>query len=189
MPFTLFHGLISYIIVSRFTHDKKLRLLAFCAAWLPDLDGLPILFDMHLYNAIHHELFHPPVYGLLLAVPAALVLHHFFKIGRLESFIVFSFSFALHPFTDIFFGFLPIRLFWPVSNQGYANMLSLDWHTNLYLNFVVALVLSLYGWFKLRQFALKTKSRTFPGLFRNSVYELRIVLYGEANAQQPFSFR
>lgn len=178
MPFTLFHALLSYIVVGRFTMDRKLRLLAFCAAWLPDLDGLPILFDVDLYNAIHHELFHPPVYGLLLALPAAIILHHSFKMGRLKSFIVFSFSFMLHPFTDIFLGFIPIKLFWPLSNQGYANILGLEWHTNLYLNAAVALALGLYGWVKLRKFATSTRSSSFPELLKNVIHELRNVLHG-----------
>lgn len=119
MPFTLVHGLVSYFVVCFFTKDKKLRALGFAAGMLPDLDGVPVLFDLELFYRVHHELFHPPIYGILLAVPAAMILGRFFEVNPLKSFAVFAFSFALHPVTDVLFTDWPVRLLWPFSQEEF----------------------------------------------------------------------
>jgi len=118
MPFTLIHGLIAFLIVSFFTKNQKLRLLAFVFGMLPDLDGIGLFFDMNLYYEFHHELFHAPVYGIILGIIFALILDKFFKLDKIKVFAVVSFSFISHSVVDVFFTAWPVRLFWPFYSQN-----------------------------------------------------------------------
>ncbi len=131
MPFTLIHGLLSYFLVCFFTKDKRLRFLGFAAGTLPDLDGIPILFDMELFYAIHHELFHPPIYGIILAIPVALVLGHFFKMDKVKTFAVFAASFILHPLTDVLFTNWPVKLLWPFSEEQFLYPIFIEYNAHL----------------------------------------------------------
>ncbi|MFH1588529.1 MAG: metal-dependent hydrolase [Candidatus Diapherotrites archaeon] len=118
--FTLFHGLIPYFTASALTKDKRIWLITFIAGMLPDLDGLPIFFDMNLYYQIHHELFHAPIYGLILGILIALILGKYFKLNKLNSFLAFAGGFALHGLTDVLFTYWPVKLLWPLSNEQFS---------------------------------------------------------------------
>lgn len=120
MPFTIIHGLISYFAVCLFSKDKRLRLLAFVAGMLPDLDVLSILFGMDYYHQFHRALFHPLIYAIVLAIPISFALNKFFKIPRIKSFIVIAVAFALHIATDLLFTSWPIRVLWPFSQQQFT---------------------------------------------------------------------
>ena len=120
MAFTLIHGLISFLIVSRFTKNKGLRKLAFIAGMLPDLDGIPLLFDLSLYYQIHHEWFHQPIYGIILGIPIALILNKYFKLDKTKVFLVFAFSFIFHSITDLVTTSWPVKMFWPFSQEMHA---------------------------------------------------------------------
>lgn len=120
MPFTLFHGLIPYFIASFFTKNKKYWLLAFAGGIMPDLDGIPILFDLDLYYKIHHEFFHPPIFGVALALPAAFFSNRFLGLKKFSSAIAFALGFVLHSITDVLFTDWPVKLLWPLSSQQFS---------------------------------------------------------------------
>jgi len=120
MPFTIIHGLISYFAVCLFARDKRLRLLAFAAGMLPDLDALGILFGMDYYYQFHRTLFHPLIYAIVFAVPISFALSRFFKISKIKSFAVVAASFALHIAVDLLFTGWPIRVLWPFSRQQFT---------------------------------------------------------------------
>ncbi|PIN98376.1 MAG: hypothetical protein COT90_04495 [Candidatus Diapherotrites archaeon CG10_big_fil_rev_8_21_14_0_10_31_34] len=120
MAFTLIHGLISFLIVSRFTKNEKLRLIAFIAGMLPDLDGIALFWDINLYYEFHHELFHAPVYGIIFGAIFALILNKYFKLDKIKVFLVFSFSFIFHSITDLFTTFWPVKMFWPFSSEQFV---------------------------------------------------------------------
>ena len=120
MPFTIIHGLISYFAVCLFSRDKRLRLLAFAAGILPDLDALGILFGMDYYYQFHRTLFHPLLYAIVFAIPISFALNKFLKIPKIKSFIVIAVAFALHIATDLLFTSWPIRVFWPFSQQQFT---------------------------------------------------------------------
>lgn len=129
MPFTLIHGLIAFLFVSFFSKNEKLRFLAFVFGMLPDLDGIGLFFDMNLYFEFHHELFHAPVYGLILGIIFALLLSKRFDLDKTKSFAVVFFSFALHSVTDVFFTFWPVKLLWPFSSHqfSYPFLIEFNW--------------------------------------------------------------
>ena len=157
MPFTLVHGLIPYFIVCLFTKSKKLRFLAFVAGMLPDLDGLPILFDVDLYYSVHHELFHEPIYGLLLAIPVAVILAKYFNIGGKKSFLVFSGSFILHSITDVLFTNWPVKLLWPFFGKGFSCPFLMDLNFGLAVLVYFAVVLQFFMYF----YSKRQKKRSF----------------------------
>ncbi len=132
MPFTLVHGVISFFVLSFFTKDRRLWLLAFIAGMLPDIDGFPILWDMELFYAIHHELLHPLIYGIVLGIPAALLLNYFFKIDKAKSLLVFATAFMLHPVFDVFFTNWPVKLFWPLYNEQFSYPFFIDYNLLLW---------------------------------------------------------
>ena len=140
MPFTLAHGLISYFIVCAFTKNKNYKMLAFVSGMLPDLDGIPILYDMDLYYKIHHELFHPPIYGILLAVPGAIILNKYFQMNKTKAFLVFAASFILHPITDVLFTNWPVKLLWPFSQEQYSYPIFIEYNILLVLFMLFLLI-------------------------------------------------
>jgi len=87
---------------------------------MPDLDGLPILFDAKLYYAIHHELLHPLIYALLLGVLLAFLLKRLAQMDFGKTFAVFAAGYALHPLAGVVFTNWPVRLFWPLSQEQYS---------------------------------------------------------------------
>ena len=143
MPFTLIHGLISYFFAVSITKDKRLWVLGFIAGVLPDLDGLPILFDLDLFYAIHHELFHEPIYGILLAIPIALILKRKFAINEKMAFTVFSIGLILHPITDVLFTNWPVKLLWPLSNEQFSFQTLINYSTILSIGLVILFILQI----------------------------------------------
>jgi len=139
MAFTLIHELISFLIVSRFTKNEKLRGLAFIAGMLPDLDGLPLLFDLSLYYQIHHELFHAPIYGIIFGIIFALILNKYLKMDKLKTFLVFGFSFIFHSVIDLFTTSWPVKMLWPFSSEQFAFAFLEEFNLWIYL-IVFALV-------------------------------------------------
>ena len=118
MPFTLFHGIIGYLSAIPFTKDPKIRFLAFAAGILPDLDGLPVLYNNELYHQIHHAWFHPPIYGIffgLLFVTLAFLYYKKYNLPfqYLKTFGIFFLAFSLHPLTDIISSNWAINIFYP----------------------------------------------------------------------------
>lgn len=97
-----------------------MRLLAFAAGILPDLDALGILFGMDYYYQFHRTLFHPLIYAIVFAIPISFALNKFLKIPKIKSFIVIAASFALHIATDLLFTGWPIRVLWPFSQQQFT---------------------------------------------------------------------
>lgn len=140
MPFTLVHGLVAYFIVLPFTKSRKLRLLAFAAGMLPDLDGVPLLFDMNLYYQLHHELLHAPIYGVLLAIPVALLLSKYFGMSRNKTALVFASAFMAHSITDVFFTNWPVKILWPISAQQFSYPIFISYNWFLALAVVIALI-------------------------------------------------
>jgi len=140
MPFTIVHGLISYFAVCKLTKDGRLRALAFVAGMLPDLDGIPLLFDMNLYRVLHRELFHQPIYGLILGIPIALIFGKYYGMDRKKTFAVFSGSFILHSVTDVLFTDWPVKLLWPFSQQQFVIPVFYDYNWLLALGLAAILV-------------------------------------------------
>lgn len=128
MPFTLIHGLISFLVVALFTKDRRLLCLAFIAGVMPDLDGIPVLFDLGLFYAIHHELLHPLIYSLLFAPPAAFIMRWLFQIPKIKSFAVFALSYALHPLADVLFTNWPVKLLWPFSSEQFSYPMFIEYN-------------------------------------------------------------
>ena len=122
------------------TRDKRLWALAFVAGMLPDLDGIPILFDMDLYYAIHHELFHPPIYGILLGIIAAFALYRFFRMPKLPTFFAVAAGFILHPVFDIFFTNWGVKMLWPFSDEKhlFSYFIGYNWALVLAIPLMVA---------------------------------------------------
>ena len=114
--------------------------MGFAAGMLPDLDGIPLLFDLALYYRVHHELFHPPIYGIILALPAALILGKYFKMNRFHTFLVFSASFILHPLADVLFTNWPVKLLWPFSSEQFIYPVFIGYNLHL-AAFAMALLL------------------------------------------------
>lgn len=158
MPFTIFHGLIPYFLASTFTENKKLRILAFIAGMLPDLDGTPVLFDRELYYQIHHELFHAPIYGALLGIPVALILEKYFGMEKKKSFLVFAVSFALHPITDVFFTNWPVKLLWPFSQEQFSNPLFMNYNVLLAATLSTLLLVQIVFYMKKKLFFQKKRA-------------------------------
>jgi len=140
MPFTGIHGLLALVPAWFLAKNRRLALVAFIAGMLPDLDGLPLFFDMNLYYQVHHELFHAPIYGVLLAVPVALILGKYWKLDRKITAVVFAGSFALHSVTDVFFTSWPVKLFWPLTNQEFSYPILREYNWLLSIAVLVAAV-------------------------------------------------
>ena len=128
MPITPIHGLLSFSLAGFFTKNRNLLLLAFIAGMLPDLDGIGLLFNLSMFYAFHHELLHAPVYGLVFAVPAGLVMRKIFKESFAKSALVFAASFISHPLIDIFFTAWPVKLLWPFSSEQFSCPVLVDYN-------------------------------------------------------------
>lgn len=152
MPNTITHGIISYSLISVFTKNKILRIIAFFGGMFPDLDGLPILFDMNLYYQLHHELLHAPIIGFVIALPIALAINYFYKIKFWKVYLAFSFGYLLHSITDVFFTNWYVKLLLPFSQEKFSYPIFFD------LNFILAIIISIWIFFKV-YFFIKEKKR------------------------------
>ena len=140
MSLTLVHALLPYCIVSLFTKDRKLRLLALVAGAFPDLDGLPIFWDRQLFLDVHREILHMPILGLVFSIPLAFVLEKYYKIAKWKTITVFTGAFVLHSITDVFFTDWPIKLLWPLSMENFSFVLPGVDFLNLVLLGIVGVV-------------------------------------------------
>jgi len=120
MPFTLFHGMLSATAAALFTRYWRLIAIAFLGGCIPDLDGVPILFDLNLYRQLHHVLLHPPVYGLVFGAIVAFALWKMYLMDWKLVLAAFFAGYALHSITDLFFTDWPIRMLWPLSEQQFS---------------------------------------------------------------------
>jgi hypothetical protein len=129
MPFTLIHGLIGYLSAVPFTKNPRIRLLAFGAGMLADLDGLPLLFDHALYLSTHHELFHSPIWGLLFGLLIVTTVYAYYTYRKKtlpywKSLGLFFMAFTLHPLTDALSSDWPMNFLAPIG-QFYVSNISL----------------------------------------------------------------
>lgn len=120
MPFTLAHGLISYLIVRKFSKDINLRRLSFLGGIAPDLDGLPLLWSYELYKKIHHTLLHPPFYGIVFGAICSFAFFLYCKKKKQQfnffsGLLVFFFGFFLHSLFDIFTSSWKINFLFPLG--------------------------------------------------------------------------
>ena len=120
MPSTVTHGLIAGLLVSLIVKEKSYWRLAFITGTLPDLDGIPVLYDYVLFHRVHHELFHPPIYGVILGVLGAYCLSFMYGMRKRSVFLVVAFSFASHSFVDVFFTDWYVKLLWPLSSFKFS---------------------------------------------------------------------
>ncbi|HIH10070.1 MAG TPA: hypothetical protein HA254_05385 [Candidatus Diapherotrites archaeon] len=158
MPFTLFHGLLAFFIVAAFTSDNRLKILALAAGLLPDLDGIAILSDYNLFMALHHELLHPPVYGIIFAAIAAFALHRIAIMDWKQSFAVFAFAYMLHPVTDVILTDWPVKLLWPLSSTQYADIFAISFEMRMAANLLLGGVLLVFSVQELHLFATIAKA-------------------------------
>lgn len=112
--FTLIHALQAYLVAAVFTKDSKLRLFSFIGGLLPDLDGITYLFDKELYYRYHHEILHPPLVGLAVAL-AMLYLYERKTEGRNGAAAFFMLGFLTHVVVDIFTTNWPVNLVAPLG--------------------------------------------------------------------------
>jgi len=112
--FTLIHALQAYLIAAVFTKDSKLRLVSFIGGLLPDLDGIAYLFNTGLYYKYHHEILHPPLAGLAVAL-AILYLYEKKSEDRKGIAAFFMLGFLVHVVGDIFTTNWPINLVAPLG--------------------------------------------------------------------------
>jgi hypothetical protein len=62
------HLLIAWLIANAFPLDLRARRLCLIAGVIPDIDGIPILFDDDLFQAVHHTFGHTLLFGILLSL-------------------------------------------------------------------------------------------------------------------------
>lgn len=110
--FTLIHALQAYLVAAVFTKDPRLRLFSFVGGLLPDLDGITYLFNQELYYRCHHEILHPPLAGLAVAL-AILYLYEKKSAGRTGSAAFFTLGFFTHIIGDIFSTNWPVNIIAP----------------------------------------------------------------------------
>ena len=144
MPLTPFHGLIPYFLATIFTKEKRYWLVAFIGGVLPDLDGIPILFDLNLFYLIHHELFHQPIYGIILAIPVVFIAAKYFKMDKLKTAVLFAGGFALHGLTDVLFTNWPVKLLWPFSSEQFSSPMFIEYNFLLAASLTLLLILQFY---------------------------------------------
>jgi membrane-bound metal-dependent hydrolase YbcI (DUF457 family) len=87
---------------------------------LPDLDAIPAVFNYPLFIQLHHELFHAPIYGVMLGIISAFVFEYFWKMKKLPVFSITALSFSLHGVVDVFFTNWYVKLLWPISSIKFS---------------------------------------------------------------------
>lgn len=160
MPFTLFHGLLSYLIVRRFSKSIQLRRISFLGGIAPDLDGLPLLWSYELYKKIHHTLLHPPFYGIVFGAICSFLFFLYCK-KKNQSFnffhglLIFFFSFFLHSLLDIFVSSWKINFFFPFGELWLGLPSTLPTLAFLALTAIVSIpivLISIYAYTKDKSF-------------------------------------
>ncbi len=102
------HALIAWMIANSFDVDTRTRRFCLLAGVIPDLDGIPILFDEQLFQAVHHTFGHTLLFGVLVSLVLAL----FLEKKRL-GFSVILLGFAAHLGADIIGSNWPVPMFAP----------------------------------------------------------------------------
>ncbi|MEK6958560.1 MAG: metal-dependent hydrolase [archaeon] len=138
MSFTLIHAIAGYLFASAISKNQKIRWIGFLAGALPDLDGIFIFFNQDLYYALHHELFHPPIYGIALGLIIAFIAWKFFKLDKKQVFVAFAGGFIFHSIIDILFTAWPVKLLWPLSAQEFSYPIFANYIGNAALAIVLA---------------------------------------------------
>jgi len=115
------HALIAWMIANSFDVDVRTRRFCLLAGVIPDIDGIPILFDEQLFQAVHHTFGHTLLFGVLVALVLAL----FLEKKRL-GFSVILLGFAAHLGADIIGSNWPVPVFAPllpaqISISPYAS--------------------------------------------------------------------
>lgn len=152
MPNTIPHGIIPYALASLFTKNKVLRWAAFVGGVFPDLDGIPILFDVNLYNQLHRELLHAPIIGFVIALPTALIIKRLYGIKIWKSYLAFSLAYSLHAVTDVFFTKLYVKLLSPFSQEKFSYPIFVNF------NLLLALCIAVWLFFKIYKFMIEKRS-------------------------------
>lgn len=112
--FTLIHALQAYLIAAILTRNPRLRLFSFLGGVFPDLDGITYLFNSELYYKYHHEILHPPLAGLAVAL-AILCLYEKKSEDRNGTVVFFILGFLVHIVGDIFTTNWPVNLVAPLG--------------------------------------------------------------------------
>jgi len=115
------HALIAWTIANSFNVDVRTRRFCLLAGVIPDLDGIPILFDEEMFLAVHHTFGHTLLFGVLVSLVFAL----FLEKKRL-GFYVILLGFAAHLGADIIGSNWPVPAFAPllpaqISISPYAS--------------------------------------------------------------------
>ncbi len=109
----LIHALIAWIVAVLFLKDLNERRLVVFAGFIPDLDGVFILWNMELFAKYHHTIGHSLLFGL----PMVLLFTMFSK-EKLKIFIAGTLAFSLHLVADIVGSNWPIYPLFPFSDMG-----------------------------------------------------------------------
>jgi len=102
------HALIAWTIANSFNVDARTRRFCLLAGVIPDIDGIPILFDEQLFQAVHHTFGHTLLFGVLVSLVLAL----FLEKKRL-GFSVILLGFTAHLGADIIGSNWPVPVFAP----------------------------------------------------------------------------
>lgn len=103
------HALIAWMIANSLDVDVRTRRFCLLAGVIPDLDGIPILFDEQMFLAVHHTFGHTLLFGVLVSLVLAL----FLEKKRL-GFSVILLGFVAHLGADIIGSNWPVPAFAPL---------------------------------------------------------------------------
>ncbi len=106
--FTLIHALQAYLVAAILTRNPRPRLVSFLGGLFPDIDGITYLFNGELYYKYHHEILHPPLAGLAVAL-AIFYLYEKKSAGRAGSAAFFMLGFFTHILGDL------VSTNWPIN--------------------------------------------------------------------------
>jgi membrane-bound metal-dependent hydrolase YbcI (DUF457 family) len=110
------HLLIAWMIANAFPLDVRTRRFCLIAGVIPDIDGIPILFDQSLFLAVHHTFGHMLIFGILLSLVLALFLKR-----KILGFSVMVLAFAAHLGADIIGSSWGVPVFAPLLNESYSS--------------------------------------------------------------------
>ena len=111
----LIHALIAWLLAIAFLRNSSDRRLAVIAGVAPDLDGVFILFSQVLFLTYHHTFGHSYVFGLPVALSAAVLGR-----DRLRTGLVALGAFSLHLGADIVGTDWPIPPLYPFSGPSFS---------------------------------------------------------------------
>jgi hypothetical protein len=124
----LTHFFLAYIAAVLATDDVRHRRLVCILGVVPDLDGVPVLFDTSLYLAYHHVALHSLPAGIAISAALAHLFSRYHNRWRwaegasrfsMKSAFRFAFlGFAVHVLGDIVGTNWPVYLLHPFSELG-----------------------------------------------------------------------